>query len=1012
MYHGGGDFRSAQSSRDALTGFRPEATARAVLARLRRLFDAYTPGLPFERGRLLDSLSVVLTDAALERERLFILGWLHWLNDDSIAAEPLLAEARGRAREQNAGESLAEAAYWCARVRLLLGRGEALTEYETVLRSLGGSPRATTWFVDLLGRAGRIDRFEQVWKAVRGNRRVADCVEGPLLEARLLLQRGEMMAAERLLSEATPTSGVVWVERLLLLAWMAAIQKQPEKARNCLHQANDGPYPLSALRYWTARIEQRLRGDYPSEETTERVPPALRDFLQGQQARRQGRNAEASASYRAALSSPIARPFSRYALACLGQDDFAALLASQPGLFLALRCRERLARERFYRREIRPAEYLDALRQAVVTGYQDAAAEHFQQLAAALQQLPVEANAVRQLADVDGTDAPARNALRAALELAVRRLPPEDTHHLLLEWANRATLTDELRSLIGRQLMRLLMLAGNDEDLRAAVVRLLPGEPLLHLLSGESEPAVQESPAIRLWFAACALGASSTQLESWRDEVRQIRSETRWRGLAQALLVQEAAQRDDIAGLLTLLDDTDAWRGLPTPPNFVLRALEHAVASQPAHPGWRRSLSRWLSLWNLSALGSHGATLATHAGLTAMRGESAEAPPGMPAVSWLLHQAARALGREDAIEALAFTRRALAVAPHLASVTDAQVVRDALPEMQRLARAQRLALAAQPDGDSATIAPGILSDGVEALAETPEGAAVLDALDAGDRASACARLEQVSTRPDLSPRLAHHLALLMQRAAQTLEERDETAKAEPYWRRAWQCWLRFLVSPTTDADARRILLDWLLGQHRHRVNDLLAGNVVDGARRHWNLVRDLPAAAALEETLGRDLAERIERFREELATEYLLTTREAMRYGAIVEGWRADYDKGLTFLRRLLSLDRDNPRLLAALVEICNDWFLDLYHRHDAATLRTQLERFTPFALQLARRIDDRPGDLTARAALSDFWKFRGFLAADHEHKTALYREALRFNPANDNVRNLLAQLDPQGGRQ
>jgi hypothetical protein len=246
----------------------------------------------------------------------------------------------------------------------------------------------------------------------------------------------------------------------------------------------------------------------------------------------------------------------------------------------------------------------------------------------------------------------------------------------------------------------------------------------------------------------------------------------------------------------------------------------------------------------------------------------------------------------------------------------------------------------------------------------------------------------------------------MQRAARCLEEREETTSAEPYWRQAWSCWLRFLGT-MTDAGAQRIVLDFLLEQHRHRLNDLLARDAVDAARRHWNLMDNLAARAGqVEESFGREVAERIERFREELANEYLGTTREAMRYGSIPEGWRADYEKGLGYLRRLLSLDRENARLLAALVEICNDWFLDLYHLNDAAGLRMRVERFTPFALQLARRIDERPGDLSARAALSDFWKFRGFVAADRAHKAALYREALRFNPVNTNVRDLLAELE------
>jgi len=70
---------------------------------------------------------------------------------------------------------------------------------------------------------------------------------------------------------------------------------------------------------------------------------------------------------------------------------------------------------------------------------------------------------------------------------------------------------------------------------------------------------------------------------------------------------------------------------------------------------------------------------------------------------------------------------------------------------------------------------------------------------------------------------------------------------------------------TADAAGQRILLDWLLGQHRHRINDLLARSAVDAARRHWNLVRELPTwASQVEETLGRELAERIERFHDEV----------------------------------------------------------------------------------------------------------------------------------------------------
>jgi hypothetical protein len=835
----------------------------------------------------------------------------------------------------------------------------------------------------------------------------------PLLEARILLRRGELRPAERLLNKMMPQNDTSWVERLLLLTWIAASQKQQEKARDLLRQAQERPYPAEALRNWTVCVEQRLRDEPTDEVEVEHAPAALRDFLSGQRARREGRTEEAIAAYRAALNSPIAQPFARYGLACLGQEDFAGLLASQPGLFLAVRCRARLVMERFRRREATSAECLDVLQQAAVSGYQDTAVEHFHRLAAALQQRRPDVAVVRELAANPNTDAAARNAFRTALELAVRRLPPDEARELLLEWAKREDVGEKLRGLVGRQLLRLLLLAGTDEEMSAAVERLLPDEPLSTLASGGRQPPgankqgadAPRSPAVRLWRAACCIDPQSTEAEQWREEVRELRASSRWKGLAQALLLQEAAQRSDVVAVLALLDDLDAWRGLPAPPRFVLRGLESIVAVQPANPALRRSLSRWLQLWDVSLFGAEGTTLMTHAGLATVR-DTAEPPAGVPAEPWLLHQAARALGRDDAIAALAFTRRALARDPELASVPDGRVVHDALPELELRAIAQSLAEAVQPENEAGRPAAGVFVDAIEALSDLPDGAAVLDALSSGDLPAARARLDGLSERTDLPPRLAHHLALLMQRIARTLEEQDETANAESYWRRAWSCWLCFFAT-RTDADARRIVLDYLLEQHRHRINDLLARNAVDAARRYGDLVGALPVRAGqADESLGREVTERIERFREELATEYLLTTREAMRYGNIPEGWRADYEKGLSYLRRLLSLDRDNPRLLAALLEICNDWFLDLYHQSDPVGLRARVERFTPFALQLARRIDERPGDLTARAALADFWKFRGFVAADRASKVALYREALRFNPANPNVRDLLAQLE------
>jgi hypothetical protein len=1035
MYHRGGDARRAQRLVETPPGLDPEGLARLALSRVRKLLGAFVPGMPFDRARLQGELATALPQPDKETERLFALGWLRWLEGDPVAAATLLAEAVGQARQQGSS-LLGESAYWCARVRALLGQADAVVEFEGVLRGLGGSAQATVWFVDLLWRAGRVDRAEQVWRSVRGNRRVLGCDEGPLLEARALLRRGELTPAERVLQEATPAGGVAWVERRLLLAWALASRRQQERALEVLREAPQGPYPAGALDAWRALVEGRSRGEVVAEAGP--MPPTLRDFLRGQQARVDGEAGQAVEAYRAVLDGP-AQPFARYALACLDQEDPAAVLASQPGLFLAVRCRARVALERFRRRQITPAECLGAIEQATAAGYRNEAADHFRRLAVALQQRQPSPEDLRALAEEPAfAEASRRNSFRAALELAVSRLPPDTALELLLEWSRRDTSpeTQELRPILARQLLRLLLPEGTSSALPegqadavlAAAETLAPDEPLLPLVRvGLKAGAVahvpldrEEVPApTRLWQAAQTLaaicsgaGTGAEGGEPWRTAVRQLRGEPRLRSLAQSLLLTEAVHRGDAAETAQLLEEVDAWRGLRTgPPRFVLRLLEAVVAAQPAHPAWRRSLPRWLQVWGVGALGPEGATLAAQAGLAA--GETAEPPPGTPAAPWFLHQAARALGREDAGAALALTRRALAADPALAGTEGTTTVQAALPELERRARAQLLSTLA-PSGSGA--AAPLLADAVDLLEGRADGRAVLDAAVRGEHEQARALLAALCQAPDLSGRLAHHLALLELRAALALEEQDETEAAEPCWRRAWDCWLRYLADRTSGsateggapgAEAQALLVDYLFGLHRHRVNDLLARSAVDQARRHWGLVQELPArAAALDESLGGELTRRVERFREELATEYLLTTREAMRYGVIPEGWRADYEKGLGYLRRLLSLDRDNVRLLSALVEVCTEWFLDLYNNEDAPRLREQVERFTPFALQLARLVEGRPGDLSARAALAEYFKFRGFVHTDRAQMAALYREALRFNPANDNVRNLLADLE------
>jgi hypothetical protein len=624
-----------------------EGSALWALCRVRQvLCDCPTDvTLPIAELRL--ALEFPLGDPRLETDRQFVQGWLHWLAGEPDRAEPLLGRVVSELDATEDKERRAEAAYWLARVRLLLRRPEAVTEYERRLRALGGSAQATCWFADLLWRAGKHERAEQVWKAVRGSRRVAACDEAPLLNARLLLWHGDLVQAERILRDAKPHGGVGQVERLLLLVWTKASQNQPEEAGSLLRLAERGPYPLAALKTWRTLLELR---------------------------------------------------------------------------------------------------------------------------------------------------------------------------------------------------------------------------------------------------AGAALGRP---------------------------------------------------------------------------------------------------------------------PAGVPVVPWLLHQAARAIGQDDAARAMAWVGRALAEDATLAAAAEqAGTVRAAMPELQRLARAQALAAVVRFHPEQVRLTPGLLVDAVHHLEAEPERRALLGAAQASDLATARQLLAALAGRDDLPAALAHHLALFYHRAAVDLEERVNTDAADPYWRLAWHCWLAWAADR---ADARSLVLDWLLSLHRGRINTLLAGNAVDQARRHWRIIVGLPDQAPGDGELARLLAQKVGAFREQLATEHLVATREAMRYGVVAEGWNADYEKGLAYLSRLLSLDRDNVRLLTALVEICGEWFLDCYNNEDMGRLWRGVERFTPFAMQLARLVDRAGGvELSARAALAEFYKFRGFVTADVEHKAALYREALRFHPGNDNVRKLLAEIGPE----
>lgn len=977
MYDRSGESRSAPSRPDDLPGLDPAAPTRVALARVRAALTSFAPGMPFDAARYRASLASATLPAS-EGERLFCLGWLCWLGGEPSTAATHLAAAAAEARTAGNVELLAEVSYWRARVGLLAGQADALSAYEAVLRTPGLPPRATAWFVDLLWRGGRMERAEQILKTVRGNRRLAACDEVPLLEARSLLRHGDWVSGERVLTEAVPAGAVAQAERWLLLAWIAASQNRHLEAEALLDRAGQCLCPAATLGEWRQALARRA--GTARADPVAAAPNVIADFLRGQDLRRSGRQEEAAATYHAALDGPAA-PFARYALARMGQGQFAELLASRPGLFLALRCRAQSVLRRFCRRQASPVECLDALALAATAGFAGHAAEHFRTLATALRQREPTAETVKELAATPTTDLVARrNYLRAAAEVAAHRLPPGKASVLLAEWVGLAD--GDLRQALERQLLRLRLLAEKEHLL-----------PLLDSVLATPNGVESFPTAAALWSSARRLAEGEAGCDS------PPALSARWRPLARALQLYDAARSGETTRVAALLDDAETWQAFGArPPRFVVAAVEYAIAVRPSDPVWVHTLPHWLALWQ-------GPVSEALAARTAP-GSQAGPPPGMPAAAWYLHRAASALSREDYAEALACVRR----------VPDADrpdSVTAALPELERYARAQALATAFCREGLAPTPAAQLV-DAVDLLSASAEGVRLLEAAATGDRGALQSAADRLLELPALPPRLAHHFALLARRSAEFLDAEGPVAAAVGDYRRSWGWWLRFLAAGPPDgptAEQSAYLADALLGGHRRRVNGLLARGEVDGARLHWELVGELPARATrLAATLGEDFAARVARFRDELATDFLLATREAMRHGRAPEGFRADYDGCLTGLRRILSLDRDNPRLLTALVETCGDWFFDLYNAGAGATLAEQVERFTPFALQLARLVEGRPGDLAARAALAGFTKFRGFIAVDPARKAELYREALRFNPAEENARELLARLKGSAG--
>src|SRR5205814_1169301 len=133
--------------------------------------------------------------------------------------------------------------------------------------------------------------------------------------------------------------------------------------------------------------------------------------------------------------------------------------AEAPGTFLTPRCRVWLTLARFCRRE-EAADLLQAIQQASAAGHQTVTLPGWQALAQALvSPAPNPAELWPEPAESPAAeDTLTRTRRRAAVEQAVRHLPPEEALPLLFRWVRSGGWEQDetLREYAGRQMLRLL----------------------------------------------------------------------------------------------------------------------------------------------------------------------------------------------------------------------------------------------------------------------------------------------------------------------------------------------------------------------------------------------------------------------------------------------------------------------------------------------------------------------------------------------------------------------------
>lgn len=299
-----------------------------------------------------------------------------------------------------------------------------------------------------------------------------------------------------------------------------------------------------------------------------------------------------------------------------------------------------------------------------------------------------------------------------------------------------------------------------------------------------------------------------------------------------------------------------------------------------------------------------------------------------------------------------------------------------------------------------------------------------------------------------NPRFLHGLAVLYRE--QSLAELDSSRSDEPAWLFSTALWAALLAgeefweyfSPdrttVTGGDERRRLeaieqdrlrdssMRSILGLHRDRGSRDLAAGRRDLARLHARCL-DLCRSGqkAVAETLSgyglrTDLRPNVERV-EQIASlaDGLLDdwcsglVREADRIvddpdaiQRLPEGIRKNYEGGINHLAPFIGLGIPVVRVLRASLDWYNEWCYDLHVTKQRNRITALMTPARAVADKLVPLCTKARGHLPENQALSQHFLLRGFITQDKDPKQASeeYRQALTWNPANQNAQELLGQ--------